>query len=97
MSSNTQKILEELYHLNPLLREKQESIRKLIEKMQKNRPEVEISDQFRSELKSKILSDMGHIPLWREGKSSNWKVAFSVFTTACLCFILTIGMWNVIF
>ena len=65
--------------------------------MQKNRPEVEISDQFRSELKSKILSDMGHIPLWRESKSSNWKMVFSVFTTACLCFILTIGMWNVIF
>ena len=73
MSSNTQKILEELYHLDPTLREKQESIRNIIEKMQENRPEIEISDQFRSELKSRIISDMGGLSVGKERNSSNFE------------------------
>ena len=73
MSSNTQKILEELYHLDPTLREKQKSIRNIIEKMQENRPEIKVSDQFRSELKSRIISDMGGLSVGKERNSSNFE------------------------
>lgn len=76
MYSNTQQILEELYHLDPTLRKNEESIKNIIEIMQKNRPEIVINDRFRSELKSRIISDIGGLSVGKERNSSNWKVVF---------------------
>jgi len=42
MSVNTNDILEELYALDPDLRQKESEIQKIIERMIKNRPEVAI-------------------------------------------------------
>ena len=58
MSVNTRDILEELYALDPTLREKEAEIKKIIERMIKNRPEVEINETFRSELREKIMREI---------------------------------------
>jgi predicted oxidoreductase (fatty acid repression mutant protein) len=58
MSVNIKDILDELYALDPDLREKESEIKKIIEKMMKNRPEVEINETFRSELREKIMREI---------------------------------------
>lgn len=58
MSVNTRDILEELYALDPTLREKEAEIKKIIDRMIKNRPEVEINETFRSELREKIMREI---------------------------------------
>lgn len=58
MSVNIKDILDELYALDPDLRKKEWEIKKIIEKMMKNRPEVEINETFRSELREKIMQEI---------------------------------------
>ncbi len=58
MSVNIKDILDELYALDPDLREKESEIKKIIEKMMKNRPEVEINETFRAELRQKIMREI---------------------------------------
>jgi hypothetical protein len=58
MSVNIKDILDELYALDPDLREKESEIKKIIEKMMKNRPEVEINETFRTELREKIMREI---------------------------------------
>ncbi len=64
--------------------------------MQKNRPEIVINDRFRSELKSRIISDIGGLSVGKERNSSNWKVVFWVFATAFGSLVLVLGIWNMI-
>ncbi len=58
MSVNTKDILEELYALDPDLRQKETKITKIIERMIQKRPEVEINEVFRSELREKIMQEI---------------------------------------
>jgi len=58
MSVNIKDILDELYALDPDLREKESEIKKIIEKMMKNRPEVEINETFRTELRKRIMQEI---------------------------------------
>lgn len=58
MSVNTKDILEELYALDPDLRQKEAEITKIIERMIQNRPVVEINEDFRAELRRKILQEI---------------------------------------
>lgn len=58
MSPTIKSILEEIYLLEPSLREKEEKIIKIIEKMQANRPDIQIDDAFKAELKKKILAEI---------------------------------------
>lgn len=59
MSDNTIKqLLEELYLLEPSLREKEQQIIHIIENMQKNRPNIVINEEFKNELRSKLLSEL---------------------------------------
>lgn len=59
MSVNIKEVLNELYALDPDLREKESEIKKIIERMIKNRPVVEINEVFQRELRAKILSEIG--------------------------------------
>lgn len=58
MSVNINDILEELYALDPDLRQKESEIQKIIERMIKNRPEIQIDESFRNELRHKIMLEI---------------------------------------
>ncbi len=58
MSVNTNDILEELYALDPDLRQKESEIIQMIDMMTKNRPIVDINEHFRAELRQKILREI---------------------------------------
>ena len=69
MSDNTiKKLLEELYLLEPSLREKEQQILHIIENMQKNRPNIIINEEFKNELRAKLLAELrpAHI-IWNWG------------------------------
>jgi len=53
MQPNIQTLLEELYLLEPSLREKEDQIVRIIENMQKNRPNIVINEEFKNELRAK--------------------------------------------
>ena len=59
MSVNIKEVLNELYALDPDLREKESEIKKIIERMIKNRPVVEINEVYQRELRAKILREIG--------------------------------------
>lgn len=56
MSYETKSILEELYMIDPDLRSREKEIITFIEKMQKHRPQIEIDEAFRLELRNKLLT-----------------------------------------
>lgn len=85
MSVNTRDILEELYALDPTLREKESEIKKIIDKMIKNRPEVEINETFRAELRKKIMHELTSMR-----KSALWFQWGPMVGALSLCLILGI-------
>lgn len=58
MQANIQTILAELYALEPALREKEDAIIRIIEKMQANRPSIEIDEAFKVELREKVMQEL---------------------------------------
>lgn len=58
MSPNVKTLLEELYLLEPSLREKEDQIVRIIENMQKNRPNIVINEEFKNELRAKLLLEL---------------------------------------
>lgn len=58
MSPNVKTLLEELYLLEPSLREKEDQIVHIIENMQKNRPNIVINEEFKNELRTKIMTEL---------------------------------------
>lgn len=62
MQANIQSILEELYTLEPSLREKEQQILHIIESMQKNRPNIIINEAFKKELRAKLLLELQQKP-----------------------------------
>lgn len=55
MSHKYHNILEELYTLEPNLKTREKELISLIERMLSVRPDVEINDDFRRELRSEVL------------------------------------------
>jgi hypothetical protein len=86
MSVNIKDILDELYALDPDLREKESEIKKIIEKMMKNRPEVEINETFRSELREKIMREIATMK-----KPAVWLPWWAMVGALSLCLI--VGIW----
>lgn len=74
MSSNIRTLLEELYELEPSLREKEEYIIRIIENMQKNRPDIVINEEFKNELRTKLLAELSTTEkkTQKMGVSWNW-------------------------
>lgn len=85
MSVNIKEVLNELYALDPDLREKESEIKKIIERMIKNRPFVEINEVFQRELRAKILSEIG------TKKKMSWFQFWPFVGIASLC--LVVGIW----
>lgn len=72
MQANIKTILDELYALEPALREKENAIIRIIEKMQKNRPTIQIDEAFKVELREKVLSELQNSKTPKFQSSSHW-------------------------
>lgn len=86
MSSLVNTLLEELYALEPSLRTKEDTIKKLIKAMLAKRPDIEIDTAFRAELREKIMREIApkrSSPLWLQ-----WWPMLGAFSL-CLVF----GVW----
>lgn len=76
--------MEELYSLEPSLRNKEKAVRSLIEAMIANQPNVEINDAFRKELRERIMKQI------QTSKKTSWNW-WPMVSFACLC--LVVGVW----
>ena len=73
MSPNVKTLLEELYLLEPSLREKEDQIVHIIENMQKNRPNIVINEEFKNELRTKIMTELKNSTSQKlQNKNQNW-------------------------
>lgn len=84
--SNIRHILDELYALDPFLRKKEPEIKKIIEKMMKTRPKIEINEAFRAELREKIMREIAS-----KKKPSYWLQWGPMVGAFSLCLIF--GIW----
>jgi len=57
MNKNIKEILEELYIMDPSLKEKEKQLEKIISKMLMIKPDVKIDENFKKELRKKILAN----------------------------------------
>jgi hypothetical protein len=90
MSVNINDILQELYALDPDLREQESAIQKIIERMIKNRPEVAIDAWFRDELRRQIMIEVER-EMKREKTPKYWWHWIPVASSLSLCLIA--GVW----
>lgn len=104
MVSNTKALLEELYTLEPSLRDKEEIILRIITSMQQNQPEVLIDENFKNELREKVMSELKNTKIsnWQSKKSSkSWNMGwvFVGLSTGILAsfFILSFSGWMIPF
>jgi hypothetical protein len=58
MQATIQTILEELYSLEPTLREKEDAIIRIIEKMKADKPNIQIDEAFKAELREKVIREL---------------------------------------
>lgn len=72
MKSTTQDILDELYQLSPELKNQEDAIVRIIEKMKKNTPHIEMDEGFRARLKSRILSELKNAEKSTQKSSNIW-------------------------
>jgi hypothetical protein len=55
MEKNVKNILEELYLIDPSLREKEDELKKIIKTMMEIKPNVEIDEKFKENLRNKVF------------------------------------------
>lgn len=55
---NTNEILEDLYRIDPSLRNEEAELKKLIDELIKNKPEAEADAEFKARLKNTLLTEM---------------------------------------
>lgn len=72
MKSTTQDILDELYQLSPELKNQEDAIVRIIEKMQKHTPHIQMDEGFRARLKSRILSELKNAEKSTQKSSNIW-------------------------
>jgi hypothetical protein len=75
MSYNIKTLLEELYTLEPSLREKEDSIIRIITEMQKNKPSFTIDEDFKRTLKDKVMHELLGKP-----QKTSWYIVFPILS-----------------
>ncbi len=75
MSYNIKTLLEELYTLEPSLREKEDSIIRIITEMQKNKPSFTIDEDFKRALKNKVMHELLGKP-----QKTLWYIVFPILS-----------------
>lgn len=93
MSININDILEELYALDPDLRQKESEIQKIIERMIKNRPEIQMDESFRNELRQKIMLEIER-EMKRQNTPKYWWSWMPVAGALSLCLIASVWIIN---
>ncbi len=93
MSVNINDILEELYALDPDLRQKESEIQKIIERMIKNRPEIQMDESFRNELRQKIMLEIER-EMKRQNAPKYWWSWMPVAGALSLCLIASVWIIN---
>lgn len=70
MSSHIKALLDELYELEPNLQNHENQIIEIIKKMQENHPQIVMDEQFKDELRRKVLAELRTAESSK--KSINW-------------------------
>lgn len=79
MQTQISKLLAELYQLDPVLAQKEAELVKILTEMLKNKPNAQLDDSFRKELKSKLSAEISATQ--RTTSSISWKHIFAGFLT----------------
>ncbi len=58
MLDSTKVLLEEIYIIEPALREKEEIVVKVIAEMQQKKPEIIIDEAFKKALRAKVMNEL---------------------------------------
>ena len=93
MSSSIQQLLEELYVLEPALREKESTIIQIIERLQKNRPELTLDEDFKAELKQRILREFR---VKGTKKAWNFKFILAGFSALAVASFAVFSLTNIL-
>ena len=72
MRQNIHTFLEELYALDPGLRQKEEQLLKILADMIASRPDIEFNDAFKAELRNKILLQIAEEKKRRKAGGIDW-------------------------
>ena len=97
MSYETKSILEELYMIDPDLRSREKEIITFIEKMQKHRPQIEIDEAFRLELRNKLLTLWENKKLKNSEKQSFFWYFLPFFWGLTAIFLIALSFWPMFF
>lgn len=89
MSANINTLLEELYALEPNLKNHEKEIVRIIKAMMKNAPRVDIDESFRAKLRAKIQSEIGTVPT-----GSTWSWGWPTLSGFLACALLGVFVWN---
>lgn len=86
MQENIKKILNELYLIDETLKDKEGELIKIISAMLNLRPNVNINDDFKKELKNQILQKITSEKLKKYNSKPNiWKILTYTFWTVWVC------------
>lgn len=77
MKTQITQLLSELYQLDPELQKQEPQLIRILEKMTANKPDTHFDEAFRSELKTKLLSEIAHSKTTDRG--INWRAVFAGF------------------
>ncbi len=97
MKTNVKKILDELYVLDPGLKNKEVQLLKILNEMVANKPDIHMDAAFKEELHQKIMTEIAHEKMNRS--SMTWQTIFSdkrFFALASIAIValLGIGIWS---
>lgn len=79
MQTQISKLLAELYQLDASLAQKETELIKILTEMLKNKPDAQLDDSFRKELKSKLSAEISASK--NATASIPWKHIFAGFLT----------------
>lgn len=94
MSPHVKSLLEELYLLEPSLKEKEDAIIRIIETMLAHKPEITIDETFRLKLREKIIEEIARSEKQKHSKTFSFPSwIFPTFSTAFAC----LAVWIYVF
>ncbi len=89
------KILEELYEVQPSLREREIEAIRVIELMKQNSPKLEINDDFHTSLRQRLLDEAQVLIPKKQRFYSNWRLYYPMYLTAFASFFVGIFFWGI--
>ena len=91
------KILEELYEVQPSLRERESELITIIEAIQEQQQTLAIDSTFRETLRLKLLEEAKNITVKQKPYSIHWSQFFAFASTIYVSLFIGIVAWNTFF